>query len=120
MLSAACTFGIANAAAMARTVRGEAVLRHARYRVGPATARDQLLQPRVYHVLPERALRAEKRGHAEVRGAQGVRELPERSEVGYRDDECEADGTAQDAVAPLHVVDRLEVVGRHARVQSAY
>ena len=102
-------------------VRCEAVLRYPRYRiVRAAAARNRLLKPRTHHIPPERALRAEEHGHAEERCAQCAREPPAGGEVGQREDECEADGAAQDAVAPLHVVDRLEVVERHARVQSAF
>jgi len=93
----------------------EAVLRHTGHRaVGSKVGR---LEPRLHHVPPEGALRTQQACHAQERNAQGTREATPEGEVAEWEDEGEADRASEDAVAPFHIVDRLEVVERHARVE---
>ena len=93
----------------------EAILRHTGHRaVGSKVGR---LEPRLHHVPPEGALRTQQACHAQERNAQGTREATPEGEVAEWEDEGEADCASEDAVAPFHIVDRLEVVERHARVE---
>ena len=96
-------------------VRREAILRHARHRA----VRDEVrrVEPGLHHVPPEHALRAEQPCHTQERTAQRAREAASEGEVAEGEDEGEADGAPEDAMAPFHIVDRLEVVERHARVE---
>jgi hypothetical protein len=83
-------------------------------RHGTVSSKVGRLEPRLYHVPPEGALRTQQGCHAQERIAQGSRKVRPDGKVAEWEGEGKADCVAEDAVVPSYIVDRLEVIERHA------
>lgn len=96
-------------------MRGQAVLGDPRY-----TLRFDVtvVQPGFDHVPAHGALCPDEEGETKEASCHGPGDLLTDGEIGERTDECDADESAEDAVAPFPEEDTLEVVEGDCAVQT--